>query len=125
MTQFTSNASREPGGSRSAERKGGQGLDDVHGQAGVGRETAHEAIKQHAVAVALALREGAADNDLVDRLAGDERLKLDRSTLEAVLADRVGFVGTAPHQVEAFCRQVEDVLAVHPGAAGYRPDPIL
>jgi adenylosuccinate lyase len=94
-------------------------------QAGVGRETAHEAIKQHAVAVALALREGAAGNDLVDRLAGDERLKLDRSTLEAVLADRVGFVGTAPHQVEAFCRQVEDVLAAHPDAAAYRPDPIL
>jgi adenylosuccinate lyase len=94
-------------------------------QAGVGRETAHDAIKHHAVAVALALREGAERNDLVDRLAGDERLKLDRETLEAVLADRVGFVGTAPHQVEAFCRQVEDVLAAHPDAAAYHPEPIL
>ena len=41
---------------------------------GVGREQAHEAIKDHAVAVALALRDGAAANDLADRLAADDRL---------------------------------------------------
>ena len=36
---------------------------------------AHEAIKEHAVAVALEMREkGATDNDLFDRLAADERL---------------------------------------------------
>ncbi len=94
-------------------------------QAGVGREAAHEAIGEHAVAVALALRDGAAVNDLADRLASDERLGLDRAALETVLADRVGFVGAAPHQVEAFCRQVEAVLAAHPLAAAYQPDPIL
>ena len=39
---------------------------------GVGREQAHEAIKEHAVAVALAMREqGATTNDLFDRLAAD------------------------------------------------------
>ena len=44
-------------------------------RAGVGRETAHEVIKEHAVGVALAMREkGQADNDLLARLAGDERL---------------------------------------------------
>jgi adenylosuccinate lyase len=92
---------------------------------GVGREQAHEAIKAHAVAVALALREGAAGNDLVDRLAGDARLGLDRAEIDAVLADRVGFVGTAPHQVAAFVAQVEAVAAGHPEAARYRPEPIL
>ena len=40
-------------------------------RAGVGRETAHEAIKENAVAVALAMREQGADNDLLDRLAAD------------------------------------------------------
>ena len=46
-------------------------------RAGVGRETAHEVIKEHAVAVALAMREkGQADNDLLARLAADERLGL-------------------------------------------------
>ena len=44
-------------------------------RAGVGRETAHEVIKEHAVAVALAMREkGQAENDLLARLAADERL---------------------------------------------------
>jgi adenylosuccinate lyase len=95
---------------------------------GVGRERAHEAIKQHAVAVALDRREGAVGDqgdDLVDRLAGDERLGLDRAAIDAVLADLVDFVGTAPHQVAAFVRQVEDVVSGHPDAARYRPEPIL
>ncbi|HEX6569911.1 MAG TPA: adenylosuccinate lyase [Acidimicrobiales bacterium] len=92
---------------------------------GVGREQAHEAIGRHAVAVALALREGAAGNDLVDRLAADARLGLDRATLDGVLADPVGFVGMAPHQVAAFVRQVEQVASDHPDAARYRPEPIL
>jgi len=92
---------------------------------GVGREQAHEAIKQHAVAVALARREGAEGNDLADRLAADERLGLDRATIDEVLADRVAFVGTAPHQVEAFVRQVEPIVAGRPDAARYRPEPIL
>ena len=53
-------------------------------RAGVGRETAHEAIKEHAVAVALGMREqGAAGNDLLDRLAADDRLPLDRAALDA------------------------------------------
>jgi adenylosuccinate lyase len=92
---------------------------------GVGREQAHEAIKQHAVAVALALREGAAENDLAERLAGDVRLGLDRAAIDAVLSDRVRFVGTAPHQVAAFVARVEGIAADHPVAASYRPEPIL
>jgi adenylosuccinate lyase len=92
---------------------------------GVGREQAHEAIKQHAVAVALALREGAAGNDLVDRLAADPRLGLDRATVVAVLAEPMGFVGAAPQQVAAFVRRVEEVTAAHPGVSRYRPEPIL
>jgi adenylosuccinate lyase len=92
---------------------------------GVGRERAHEAIQEHAVAVALALRQGAAGNDLVDRLAADDRLGLDRAALDAVLADRIGFVGTAPRQIEAFCRQVEAMVTSEPEAAGYRPAPVI
>ena len=43
---------------------------------GVGREEAHEAIKEHAVAVALEMRQGLAENDLFERLAADPRLGL-------------------------------------------------
>jgi adenylosuccinate lyase len=94
-------------------------------RAGVGRERAHEVIQEHAMAVAQALREGAAENDLAERLAADDRLRLDRAAVDAVLADRAGFVGTALHQVDAFCRRVEAMVADHPEAARYRPEPIL
>jgi adenylosuccinate lyase len=95
-------------------------------RAGVGREVAHEAIKEHAVAVALAMREqGAADNDLLDRLAADHRLPLDRAALDGLVGDPLTFVGTAEAQVGAFVSQVDEVVARHPDAATYRPDAIL
>jgi adenylosuccinate lyase len=87
---------------------------------------AHEVIKEHAVAVALAMREkGAADNDLFDRLAGDERLGLSRAEIDALVADRAAFVGAAPAQVAALAERVAPILARYAGAAGYRPAPIL
>ncbi|MBY5162328.1 adenylosuccinate lyase [Salsipaludibacter albus] len=94
-------------------------------KAGVGREAAHEAIKEHAVAVALDMRAGAADNDLVERLAGDDRLGLARADLEALLSDPLDFVGTAPQQVAAFVARVDELVASDPDAAAYVPGDIL
>jgi adenylosuccinate lyase len=95
-------------------------------RAGVGREVAHEVIKEHAVAVALAMREqGAAGNDLLDRLAADDRLPLDRAALDGLVGDPLSFVGTALAQVDAFVEQVAAVVAQHPDAAAYQPEPIL
>jgi adenylosuccinate lyase len=94
-------------------------------RAGVGRETAHSVIKEHAVAVALAMREGGADNDLVQRLADDARLPLDRVALDALLADRLPFTGIAGTQVAAVAAAVDRVVARHPDAARYTPFPIL
>ena len=95
-------------------------------RAGVGRETAHEAIKEHAVGVALAMREsGQTENDLLDRLAADDRLPMDRAALDALLADRLSFTGDAARQVAALVAQVEAVAAKHPEAAAYRPGAIL
>jgi adenylosuccinate lyase len=93
---------------------------------GVGREVAHEVIKEHAVAVALAMREkGAADNDLFDRLAADERLGLSRADIEGLVASPAGFVGAAPAQVSALADRVAAVVRRFPQAAGYAPAPIL
>jgi len=95
-------------------------------RAGVGREQAHHVIKEHAVAAALARRGRAAgDDDLMGRLAGDERLHLSRSDLEATVADPVTFTGAAAGQVAAFVRRVEDLATRFPQAACYRPEPIL
>jgi adenylosuccinate lyase len=93
---------------------------------GVGREAAHEVIKEHSVAVALAMREkGAPDNDLFDRLAADGRLQLSRSEIDSLVADRAAFVGAAPSQVQAVAERVAAVVAAHPAAAKYAPAPIL
>ncbi|MEO3929950.1 adenylosuccinate lyase [Micromonosporaceae bacterium B7E4] len=93
---------------------------------GVGRETAHEVIKEHAVAVALAMREkGAAENDLFDRLAADGRLGLTRSEIDELVADRTGFTGAASAQVRAVVDRIATVVAAHPEAAAYDPAPIL
>ncbi len=95
-------------------------------RAGVGRETAYAAIKEHAVAVGLAMREqGAERNDLFDRLAADPRIPLDRAQLAALLADRVSFTGTAGDQVSEVVAQVAKVADRFADAAGYSPEPIL
>lgn len=93
---------------------------------GVGRETAHEAIKQHAVAVALQMREqGTPDNDLLARLASDPRLQLSSAEVDALVTDPRVFVGAASAQVAEVCDQIAAVVARHPAAATYRPSPIL
>ena len=95
-------------------------------RAGVGREAAHEAVKEHAVAVALRMRaEGAEGNDLVDRLAADERLGLDRGSLDEALGEPLSFVGDAVGQVARFVRAAEELAARHPEAVAYQGEAIL
>ncbi|QYG91219.1 adenylosuccinate lyase [Iamia sp. SCSIO 61187] len=95
-------------------------------RAGVGREVAHEVIKDHAVAVALEMREkGAERNDLLDRLAADERLGLDAAAVAAVVAEPLSFVGRARAQTAAFVAEVGRLVADDPDAAAYAPGAIL
>jgi adenylosuccinate lyase len=93
-------------------------------RAGVGRETAHEVIKEHAVAVALAMREqGQTENDLLARLTSDPRLGLSEGTL--TLGDPLGFTGAASAQVDEVLARVAEVIKANPDAAAYSPAPIL
>jgi adenylosuccinate lyase len=93
---------------------------------GVGRETAHEAIKEHSVEVALQMRvTGRSDNDLLDRLAADPRLGISRAELEAAIANPIELTGTAGQQVAALAAQIEAIAAAQPEAAAYRPGPVL
>ena len=92
---------------------------------GAGREIAHEAIKEHAVAVALELRAGADRNDLLDRLAADPRLGLDRADLDRIVVDPMAFTGAAAGQVAAVAEAVRSLAARFPEAAAYRPGQIL
>ena len=92
---------------------------------GVGRETAHEAIKEAAVGVALDMRKGAAENDVFARLAADERLGLTADQLDTLVADPITFTGAAVAQVQEVVRRVDAVVARHPDAAAYAPGSIL
>ncbi len=81
------------------------------------RQIAHERIRQHAMAAARALRNGAAANDLLERLAGDPSFGSTVEELSAAI-DVHRFVGRAPQQVDEFLSEVvEPVLA--------RSEPVL
>jgi adenylosuccinate lyase len=92
---------------------------------GVGRETAHEAIKEAAVGVALDMRQGAAGNDVLDRLAADPRLGLTGPQLDSLVADPITFTGAAVAQTQQVVRRVAELAARHPDAAAYSPGAIL
>jgi len=84
---------------------------------GGGREEVHEAIKEHAVAAALSMREGAVVNDLTERLGADERVPLTNAEIGSVLAQSADFIGLAGPQVDAFSRQVDDLVQRYPESA--------
>lgn len=92
---------------------------------GAGRETAHQAIKEHALAAAKALRSGGGDADLLGRLAADKRVGLGKKALQAILSENARFVGAAPHQVDAFLEEVKPLAKKHRGAAEYKPGRLL
>ena len=93
---------------------------------GVGRELAHEAIKEHAVAVALEMREkGRIENDLLERLGADKRIPLDFAELEKLMSNPSDFVGNALGQAQSFCESVQQLIKKYPGAAKYAAGAIL
>ena len=96
---------------------------------GAGRETAHEAIKEQAVAVARDLRSGKiAHNDLIQRLAKDSRIGLSEEQLQAILdrADRADeLTGSAAAQVDDFVQRTEVWRSRFPKEAEYTPGAIL
>ena len=74
-------------------------------RAGGDRQVAHETIRKHSLAAARALKDGAEENDLLDRLAADKSFGVKLKDLEGVL-DAKRFVGRAPEQVDDFLRDV-------------------
>lgn len=95
-------------------------------KSGVGREDAHHIIREHAVDVALEMRErGRRDNDLLDRLAADERLKVSKDQLDDAIGNPIDLTGTAVPQVAAFVAKVEKIKLANPNAAAYKTGQLL
>ena len=92
-------------------------------KAGVGREIAHEVIKEHAVKAALGMREGK-KNTLLDDLAADDRLPLDRAALDVLISDPIEFTGEARQQVARVVHRIDAITSAHPAAAQYKPGSI-
>jgi adenylosuccinate lyase len=92
---------------------------------GVGRETAHEVIKEAAVGTALAMRQGQVENDVFAKLAASEELGLTREQIDALVANPIEFTGAAVDQVRTVVAKVEALVAQHPEAAAYHPGSIL
>ncbi len=72
------------------------------------RQKLHERIRRHALAAAERVRSGE-PNDLLDRLAGDAEIGVERKQLERLLAPEA-MVGRAPEQVDRFVAEWVDPL---------------
>jgi adenylosuccinate lyase len=95
-------------------------------QRGVGRETAHELIREHAVAAVRQRREqGSAADDLLARLGADERFPLEEAELRVLVERGPVPVGRAAEQVAAYVARVEKLVAAHPEAAAYHGGSVL
>ena len=92
-------------------------------KAGVGREVAHEVIKEHAVAATLGMREGN-PNSLLDALAADNRIPFDRIALADLIGRPIEFTGDAREQVSRVVARVEKVTEKFLSAATYKPSAI-
>ena len=92
-------------------------------KAGVGREVAHEVIKEHAVKAALGMRQGKA-NTLLEDLANDSRLPLDKAALNLLISSPLDFTGDARQQVARVVHRIEAITSAHPAAVQYKPGSI-
>ena len=89
-------------------------------KAGVGREVAHEVIKEHAVAAALGIRQGL-HNTMIDAIAADSRIPLDKEQLLALLSSPLEFTGDARAQTTRVINRIEAITSAHAAVAKYRP----
>jgi len=92
-------------------------------KAGVGREVAHEVIKEHAVKAALGMREGMR-NTLLEDLAADDRLPLDRAALELLISNPIEFTGEARQQIARVITRIDVITNAHSVASQYKPNSI-
>ncbi len=93
---------------------------------GAGREDAHAAIKEHALATVNDLRKGKTfENDLVQRLAKDRRIGLKVADLRNIIKRGEASLGAAHIQIDHFLKRVKSWSVRYPDAQKYRPANIL
>jgi adenylosuccinate lyase len=92
-------------------------------KAGIGREVAHEVIKEHSVKATIAIRQGKA-NTFFDELAADSRIPLDRAALDQLIGQPLDFAGDAKQQVARVVNRVNAITAKFKEASKYAAESI-
>ncbi len=93
---------------------------------GAGRESAHEAIKEHAIATVKNLRDGKiARNDLINRLSEDSRIGLGAEVLHGIISNTAKLTGLAGEQVDTFAEKAKTLANRFSASKTYRPASIL
>tara|TARA_B100000953_G_scaffold195391_1_gene160936 strand:- start:19 stop:1386 length:1368 start_codon:yes stop_codon:yes gene_type:complete len=93
-------------------------------QAGMGREEAHEAIKQHAVAAVLDIRNNeTGENMLLLRISEDPTIPLTHEELKGVVSNPQ--IGLADSQIKAVSQKVQKVNERYPEAKSYKPEAVI
>jgi len=92
-------------------------------KAGIGREVAHEVIKEHAVKATIAIREGKT-NTFFDELAADSRIPLDRAALDQLIGQPLEFAGDAQQQVSRVVNRVNAITSQFKEASQYAAESI-
>lgn len=77
---------------------------------GESRQEMHEVVKEHSLASGKVVKEQGGDNDLLARLAADERVPFGLEELEAMVSDYSQFTGRAEKQTEEFLQEVVSPL---------------
>ncbi len=84
-------------------------------EAGASRQDVHEVIREHSLEAARGVKVEGRPNDLLDRLAQDDRLPLGRDDLRSLAEDPSRFIGRAEAQVDDYLKAV-----VRPRLANYK-----
>jgi adenylosuccinate lyase len=90
---------------------------------GMGREDAHEAIKEISIATSNEIRQGKTTN-LIQAIAADSRIPLTQDEFEKLIASPIEFTGLAQEQCDAVIAKITRITKSHPTAAAYQPGAI-
>jgi adenylosuccinate lyase len=77
---------------------------------GESRQEMHELIKEHSLAAGKVVKEQGKENDLFNRLAGDDRIPFSLQELETMISDYSQFTGRAKEQTEDFLLEIVSPL---------------
>jgi len=90
---------------------------------GMGREDAHEALKEISISASHEIREGKTTS-LIQAIAADSRIPLTQDELEKLIASPIEFTGLAQEQCDAVIAKIVRLTKSHPEAAAYQPGTI-